>query len=120
MYKVIDSTTNQLLGFTNTLSYIYYDQENKLCLPFHKEGASGIVVDGTAYNITEERLIPKAPLIRIEEVDGGEYLFINHNETVKNSSDITTMQELILTQDNDMNALEEALMDLDNQMAGGE
>lgn len=120
MYKIIDAATNQTLGFTNKLSYIYYDQENKICLPFQEKGASGIVVDGTAYNITEERRIPKAPLVRIEEVDGGEYLFTNHNETVKNTSDITTMQDLILSQDNSMNSMEEALMDMDNQLAGGE
>lgn len=117
MYKIINTNTQKVIGFVDNLRYLTYDPENKVLFKREDaEGADGISVNGVAYNINGNEVIPRADMVNIIEIDGGEYLFANHSETVKNTEDLTSMQELILTQDNQMNSLEEALMDLDNQM----
>lgn len=120
MYKITNIRTNQVAGFAEKLNYIKYDSTHKVFLKALTENAAdGIVVDGEVYSINDHE-IPNIDQARIEIVDNGEYLFNNHNETVKNTSDVNVMQQLWLDSDNTTNSIEEALMDLDNQMAGGE
>lgn len=117
MYQVKNSQTGELLGLITEPKYIKYDANTKTLLFVNNpEIADGIAVDGQAYNLNEE-IIPNAPLVKLRMVDSGEYSFNMHNETVKNIEDIETMQTIMLDQDNLVGMLEDALMDLDNQIA---
>lgn len=122
MFKII-SQAGEIIGFTDELQYIKYDTENKVIRPtFLKEIANGILLDGYPYNLNLET-IPNHPIVSIEEIANGEYIFSTYNQIVKNNSDINSMEQIILSQDNSIGMMEEAIMELDNNQAvdeGGE
>ena len=121
MFLVRENKTNEMIGIIDKPFYIKYDADSNTLFPIDLEKfADGIAIDGTAYNVGTEEKIPNAPCVHLDEIDTGEYIFFKHNEIVKNTEDITQIQNMILNQDNTIGILEEAIMDLDNQMTGGE
>lgn len=120
MFKITKRGTAEVIGLVDKLRYIVRDADSgTLFQAFGAYDADGIAVCGTPYNIGEEEKIPDAKFADIVEIDSGEYNFAAHNEIVKNTDDIDTMQGLILEQDNDLCSMQEALLDLDNQINGG-
>ena len=119
MFKII-SDTGQIIGFTDELKYIKYDTVNKTILPtFVESTAIGILVDGYPYNLNVET-IPNHTVVHVENVESGDYIFSTYNQIVKNVADIENIQQIVLDQDNSVNMMEEALMELDNSQAENE
>lgn len=121
MYKVTKRNSGELIGFADKLRYVTYDAgSGTLCQAFSADDAHGIAIGGEAYNFGTEEKIPGKEFVDIDEVDGGEYHFQTNKQVVKSTGEIADMQGLILEQDNSICIMQEALIELDNQVNGGE
>ena len=119
MYRITQHNGAALIGFVDELRYIIRDPASGIfARAFGEHDADGIAVRGTPYNIGDEEKIPGADFVDIDEVDGSEYTFHQQNVTRRNTGDIGDMQQLILEQDNELCLVQEAIMDLDNQLNG--
>ena len=121
MYRIAERGGANLIGLVEKVRYITYDAASGMFFQaFGAQDADGVAVGGVPYNFGDEEKIPDAPFVDISEIDGGEYLFSEHNEVVKNTDEIDELQQLILEQDNELCLTQEAVMKLDNQINGGE
>lgn len=121
MYKLTKRNSSEVVGFTDKLRYVTYDPVSGVfCQAFGPDDAHGVAIQGIAYNIGEQEKIPGAEFVDIDEVDGGEYHFETNNQVVKTTGEVAEMQGLILEQDNALCMMQDAIMELDNQVNGGE
>ena len=121
MFKVTKRNIGELVGLCDNIRYITYDANSgTFCQAFGADDADGIAIGGNPYNIGNEEKIPGADFVDIDEIDNGEYHFQTNNQVVKSAGEIADMQGLILEQDNTICIMQEAIMEIDNQMNGGE
>lgn len=117
MLLIRNASTKEKIGLVDKLKYIQVGTNGHLIIEaLNPASADGIVYQGIAYNIDQNKTIPNAPLVEFEEVDTGLYVQDQSDITSHNTNDILTLQQVILLQDNYIATLEEALMDLDNAM----
>lgn len=121
MFRVTKRNSGELVGFCDNIRYITYDANSGTCCQaFGADDADGIAIGGNPYNIGNEEKIPGVGFVDIDEVDSGEYHFQTNNQVVKSTGEIADMQGLILEQDNTICIMQEAIMEIDNQLNGGE
>lgn len=116
MLKIINKTNQEVIGVVNELSYIKYDKNSKTFIAcISRSLASGIVVDGTPYNIDDEEKIEGADFVIIEELDG-DYIYTMKNNISSITSSIDDLENISLDQDNQIVPVQEVVMDQDNQI----
>ena len=121
MFRITKRDNAELIGLADKLRYIVRDPgSGTFFQAFGAHDADGIAFGGIAYNVGDEEKIPDADFVDIDNLDGGEYFFADHNEVILHTDEIDDMQQLILEQDNELCITQEALMDLDNQLNGGD
>lgn len=114
MFKIINAETNELIGLADNPKYIIEDSNSGIRYLADKDTANGVIVGDYVYNVNNSEIRNAVGDAIIEEVENGEYLFNNIQDTKQNQKDITTAEQMILTQDNSISIIEEALMELGN------
>ena len=121
MLKIVNKSTGEVIGYETEVRYVSYDANSGTSFQaYGAEDADGIAVRGELYNIGEEEKIPGAGFALIVEIEDGKFHTENREQAVENTDNIETMQGLIMDLDNTNSILQEALMELDNQVNGGE
>ena len=139
MYKIV-KRVGGVVGYCDNVRYIVRDPESGMFFrAVGEEDADGVAYRGVVYNFTDEEKIPDAEFVFITEFDGGEYLYNDKEKTDENSDELDevedllmeqdnanaelqdeldTAETLLLEQDNELCLMQEALMELDNQIKG--
>lgn len=123
MFRAYNTTKEEFIGLISNIHYVKYEEKAK---HFHRvpseEIADGIVINNIVYNFKGD-IIPGADHINLEPIEDNQFVFFTDKNTMKTIDDVNTLQQIILYQDNVINMMEEAIMELDNNQAvdeGGE
>lgn len=125
MYEIISAGT--LIALCEKPRYIRVKEETGVLVEAPKEEATGVAVDGVAYNLPGSTAIPDAPEAIVRAGDTGGYVFRNRvtiEETAQAAgSAIISVEEAVCeldtASDSRMSALEDAVCELDGLINGG-
>ena len=121
MYAII--VDGEIISLCDHPRYIKKNPSSGAYIQCQEKDAEGVAANGTPYNINGEDAIPDAPQAFIRNDEGNEYIFNIHAKAERNESDIIVVEDALMesdaSSDERMNAIEDAIFELDEKINGG-
>ena len=113
MYKIIDTETDKIIGYTNKVLYIRLKQETGCYVSCKREIAEGVAFNSTPYNLSGHTMKDELKTVVVSEDDDGTVIVQIVAESEGRTGDV------LCDLDSDIEEIKDALCEIDEQLNGG-
>lgn len=113
MYKIIDTETDKIIGYTNKVLYIRLKAETGCYVSCKRENAEGIAFNSVPYNLSGHTMKEELKTVAVSEDDDGTVIV----QIVADSEGRTS--DVLCDLDSDIEEIKDALCELDERIEGG-
>jgi hypothetical protein len=112
MYKIIDTETDKVIGYTNKVLYIRLKQKTGCYVSCKRENAEGVAFNSVPYNLSGHTMKEELKTVVVSEDDDGTVIV----QIVADSEGRTG--DVLCDLDSDIEEIKDALCEIDEQLNG--
>ena len=113
MYKIIDTETDKIIGYTNKVLYIRLKAETGCYVSCKRENAEGIAFNSVPYSLSGHTMKDGLKTVAVSEDDDGAVIVQIGADSEGRTGDVRC------DLDSDIEEIKDALCEIDEQLNGG-